>query len=427
MTPHITRALLSSLIVLAACADRDVASPVSPAPGTTMSESEGRGAFQRYVAIGTSVSEGWASDGLTGASQRDSWPRQLARLAHRDITQPYVQDPGCRPPLLAPLAAGARLGGYPAAPTPFFCAPLEADVSLPTQNLAIVSSTTLEALTTTPEGMTDPERTGIFARTLPPGMTQVSAMMAQNPKFVSVEFGANEILAVHFGFYAPGVNVFPVAAWKPLYRQLIDSVAKATRQGVVVGLIDDMRNFPAFRSGPELWAERATFASFNVVLSPDCATTTNWFFVPSVVPIAIGTGAYYASHGFGPYTYTCADQGGLVEDGVLSAADVAATNAQLAEMNTEIEAQARRIGFAYFKLSALYERPDVRVDFSVGRQLTTSEPYGPYFSLDGLHPSALGHAVLAAAAARAINRRYDFDIPVPADSWHGVVAARHDR
>ncbi len=424
MSNRIALALVLAASVLGACSDQPSA---VPSTASALELSEGRGAFQRFVAIGTSVSEGWQSDGVYGATQRTSWPRQLAQLANRDITQPYIQSPGCRPPLVSPLASGARLGGYPAAPTPFFCAPLEADVSLPTQNLAIVSSTTLEALQMTPELMTDPERTGIFARTLPPGKTQVTAMMAQNPKFVSVEFGANELLAVHFGFYAPGVNIFPASAWQPLYRQLMDSVTKATRQGVLVGLIDDVRNFPAFRSAAELWANRAVFASLNVQLAADCDGSANYFFVPFVTATAVGTGAYYAAHGYGPYTFSCADQGGTVADGILSPSDIAATNSQLAEMNATIEAEARRVGFAYFKLSALYERPDARVPYSVVQQLTSPEPYGPLFSADGLHPSDLAAGILAAAAARAINERYHFGIPVPGAPVIARAERRGDR
>jgi hypothetical protein len=49
--------------------------------------------------------------------------------------------------------------------------------------------------------------------------------------------------------------------------------------------------------------------------------------------------------------------------------------------------------------------------FSVVTMMTSPTPYGPLVSLDGIHPSDAGHAVLASAAARAINARYQFGIP----------------
>jgi hypothetical protein len=55
-----------------------------------------------YVAIGNSISMGWANDGVVGASQENSWPRQLASQAEVDFTVPDIAAPGCQPPLVAP-------------------------------------------------------------------------------------------------------------------------------------------------------------------------------------------------------------------------------------------------------------------------------------------------------------------------------------
>ena len=37
-------------------------------------------------------------------------------------------------------------------------------------------------------------------------------------------------------------------------------------------------------------------------------------------------------------------------------------------------------------------------------------PYGPYFSLDGVHPSTAGHRLIANAAADALIARYALSI-----------------
>src|SRR5215204_1764097 len=57
------------------------------------------GDFQRYVAIGTSVSQGWRSDGVNAASQRTSWPAQLTEMAGRELSLPLIAFPGCGAPL----------------------------------------------------------------------------------------------------------------------------------------------------------------------------------------------------------------------------------------------------------------------------------------------------------------------------------------
>ena len=116
---------LSSLFVvvaLAACSDASLSPTEAPGPITQAAPeliSEGEGIFQRYVAIGTSISMGVASDGVYAASQQNSWPAQLARLAHRDLSLPLIQAPGCSAPFAAPLMSGRRderRGGGPHVP-----------------------------------------------------------------------------------------------------------------------------------------------------------------------------------------------------------------------------------------------------------------------------------------------------------------------
>src|SRR5215207_3480802 len=103
-----------AVAALAACADNTVV-PTSAARSaddlTPELISEGIGAFQRYVSIGTSISMGVQGDGVYAATQQTSWPAQLARLAHRELSLPRIEFPGCSAPLAAPLASGVRITG----------------------------------------------------------------------------------------------------------------------------------------------------------------------------------------------------------------------------------------------------------------------------------------------------------------------------
>ena len=282
---------LFTLVALAACAGDSLsptqaARPISDAAPDLLSE--GEGVFQRYVAIGTSISMGVASDGVYAASQQSSWPAQLARLAHRELSLPLIQAPGCSAPFAAPLATGRRTSGEGAGLTFLArqCMPNEAGVTLPAGNVAIDGARTGQALTATPENP-DPGHATQYPRVLAPGQSQVTAMEAQNPKIVSVELGGNDILGARAGFYAPGVNVVPVSAWESQYRQVAARVDAAAKHAVLVGLVNDVRSFPAFRTGDEFWDARATFAPFNVAISANCENSTNLLFVPFIVPTAM--------------------------------------------------------------------------------------------------------------------------------------------
>jgi hypothetical protein len=422
--------LACTVAVTSACADAPAAPPAASVPAANRAGgggSEGRGVFQRYVAIGTSISMGWRSDGVLAESQETSWPAQLARLANRELALPRIAFPGCGAPLAAPLASGLRVSGEPAA-APFLtriCAPNAPDVTLPAGNVAIAGARTEHALFATPE-RPDPNYAPLYARVLPAGTSQVTAMEALRPKVVSVELGANEVLGVRDGAVVPGQTVVPVTVWAPQYAQVVERVDATAKHAVLVGLVSDVRLLPSFRTGGELWTARATFVPFHVTVSADCEAgpgRDNLLFVPVRVPLAAGEGAARARAGAPPAVLSCANapatgpDGRVIRDYVLSPAELAQANAQVVAMNAVVRAEAERRGFAYFDLDALYARASrTRGPFSAVQLLTSPTPYGPLVSLDGLHPSAAGATVLADAAALALNARYGLGIPTSADT-----------
>jgi lysophospholipase L1-like esterase len=310
-----------------------------------------------------------------------------------------------------------RLSGEPAQ-TPFLqrvCAPNEPDVVLPTQNLAITGALTAEALLATPEHQ-DSIYARLYRRVLPPGLSQVTAMLAQQPTLVSVELGANEIFGASDGAYVPGQTVVPVSVWAPQYRQVLDNVQRATSRALLVGLPTRALDFPGLRLGDELWAARATFVPFNVAVSSDCRGSANALLVPVIVTTAVRTGVFNALHHLGRYRLSCKDSpalapnGSVIRDFVLSPTDLALVDRQLTEMDQLIRTEAVQRGFAYYTLGALYDDVNHKARFNAITLVTAQAPYGPYFSLDGVHPSARGAQVLAEAAARALDERYEAGI-----------------
>ena len=400
--------LLVALTLQSACSfDR------SSAPDLSLSEDKSaRGVFQRYVALGTSISAGVQGDGLTAQTQLTSWPAQLAAMADRPMTLPLIEAPGCRSPLVAPLASGVRVSGEAAGTDAanLSCAPLQANVTLPPTNVALNGARANDALFTTPQNITDQGNAKIYARVLQAGQTQLSTAMALNPKLMSFEFGGNEILDARSGIAIPGVTLGSLSIFKAAYTQLLDSAEKVTKMAIVAGLIADVRSFPAFRRGDELWANRAEFAGFNVAVSNDCQGSENLLFVPVRVPVAVGTGVAYAKQGMGPFTLSCAAGGATDQDYVLTPAEVGIVNDLMHAMTAHIKAEATKRGFAYFELGALYDRADIKGTYSVVAQMTSNTPYGSLVSLDGMHPSAAGQTVLAKAAAAALDARYGLGI-----------------
>ena len=403
---------LLCVALLTACSDRIAGPATAHQPPVVRFDAQDR--VGKYVAMGTSVSMGVMSSGVLAADQAFSWPAQLAELAGVPFSQPLIAWPGCQPPLAAPLASLRRVNGEPPFARSAVCAPLAEGSSPSSQNLAISEAITANALGTTPQSAspaTWPLRGEFYSRVLGAGQTQLTAMLAQQPDLVSVELGANEVLGIRSGLLAPGVTYVPTGAWRPAYDQLIAGVKTTGAKVLLVGLLSDLESFPSLRSGAELEANRDELAGFGIVLSADCggAASANQIYVPAKVVGAYAAALAARAAGQPVPTLSCADVPGT-EDYVLTPADIATMEAQLVEMNAHIRGIAEANGYAFFELEALYGRKDLKAPFSATTLLTSDEPYGPYISLDGVHPNAAGHRIFAREAAKALNVTYHLAI-----------------
>lgn len=384
----------------AACSDQTTTAPTRLSANTEASQAKTHGG-ERFVSMGTSISMGWAANGVYAGSQAVAWPEQIRFGGLPAISLPLIQAPGCQSPLLTPLGNGRRLSGESLAGSSV-CAPNVAGVTLPTQNVAIAGALTIDALQPTQGGLSLPW----YHRVLPSGMTQVSAALSQNPTLVSIELGANEVLQTSSGLVVPGVTFLPF----PLFAQAFDAVVGTVGAGVdkvlILGFLTNGPNLPALRRGDEVWADRAEFSALHVDVSPNCEGNGNYINVSVKALNMVFTAAFTSTHGLPNPVFSCADTPGA-QDQVVTPAEIAMLGALFNQMSEHQRQVAEQHGYAFLSLDALYDRPDLKPSvYSVIDQLTSETPYGPYISADGVHPSALGHAVIAQAAAKVLNKTY---------------------
>jgi lysophospholipase L1-like esterase len=359
--------------------------------------------FERYVALGTSNSMGVQSAGISAPGQRAAWPAQLAALVGAPFASPLVQSPGCGPPLLPPLAADAVLvgafGNDLVTAVMTTCAPLQAGVTLPANNVAISGADVHDALYSTIESQGTTTKTGVlYSRVLLPGQTQVAAMIAQQPTFVSIELAANDVLPASTGRASA---MTPYADWERDYDQVLAAVRGTGARAVLVGLPSNAANFPSIRRVRELFNEWPSLLALGITVSLNCYFSSNYIFVPGYLLTLLSKT---------PTTATCADVPGAA-DYVLTASDMNAINSRIAQMNAHMQTKAAENGYAYFSLGAVYDLGKPR--FSVYELFFSNTPFGANVSLDGVHPSSQGQGLLAAAAARAISATYGVSIAVP--------------
>jgi hypothetical protein len=404
-----SRFLPLAALLLAGCTDGvgDPLGPVARQPRRLVVPATAQEMFARYVALGTSNSQGVVSAGINASSQRTAWPAQLAARVGTAFTLPLVQDPGCNPPLLPPLAADMVLiaafsafgsGGDLMTGVMNTCMPLRDGIVPPTNSVAISGADVHDALTRTPElaALSDPRIAMLYDRVLAPGQTQVTAMLAQQPTFVSVELAANDVLPASTGRIAA---MTPYASWQADYDQVIAAVQATGAPAVLVGLPNNAAQFPSIRKAREFFNEWPDMLAMGVTVSINCYFSSNYIFVPGYVLTQVSKS---------PTTATCADTPGAA-DYVLTPSDISAINARMAQINAHIQAKATENGYAYFALSALYDLP--KINFDMYKVLFSNDPFGPNISLDGVHPSPRGQGILAGAAVQAINAKYGFAIP----------------
>ena len=394
--------VLGTSLAFVACADPVAPRTVDRGPASANASVTIPELFARFVALGTSNSMGVQSAGIFAAGQQAAWPAEVARRAGVPFSLPLVQDPGCGPPLLPPLASDLVLvgafGNNLVTTVMNTCSPLRTGVTLPANSVAISGADVHDALTATVESkMALSTRVGtLYSRVLPPGKTQVTAMVDQNPTFVSVELTANEVLPASTGRIEA---MTPYANWVSDYDQVLAAVRSTGARAVLVGLPTNAASFPSIRSSREFFNQWPALLGLGITVSLSCYFSTNQLFVPGYLLTLVSKA---------PTTATCANVPGAA-DYVLTASDINAINARIAQMNAHVQAMATANDWAYFNLDPLYALP--KPSFRVTDLLFSNQPFGPYMSLDGVHPSAAGQSLLASAAVNAINAKYALAIP----------------
>jgi hypothetical protein len=401
---------------------------------------DGTDAFQNYVSIGTSISMGVQSAGVYYAGQTNAWPSLVADAAFAaDYDLPLIEAPGCGAPFIAPLQFFRRLDASSAAAPNTVCAPNMAGVTLPANNVALDGATTYQALHITPPDVA----TGrpLYSRVLPADQSQVGAMTAQDPTFVTVELGANEVLRAAGGGIlipapgydpdsgalgtvqvAPGVFVqgtfAPFAVWQPVYDEVVDAVVATGARAMLV-TVPQVASIVSLRRGSELWADQAGLQARGVILNADCgpggAGENNLVFVPLKIVGAIGAAAATGA----PQNVSCANVPNA-QDNVLSATEEAQLTAVIQAMNDHIAEVAAANDFALFDGNEVLAYIVAnKPAFSAAKLVGCSFAYGQFISLDGVHPNTEGHRLIAfgsadaggvAGASDVINEHYGFSL-----------------
>ena len=366
--------------------------------------------FTSYVALGNSITAGFQAGGINAETQSQSYAVQLASGMKTPFSIPLLRTPGCPPPI-DNIVTGHRVGDG----TAETCA-----LRLDPKGRAIINNVAVPgAFASDP---TDPLGAGAnnaLTTFILGGKTQVQRALDARPTFASVWIGNNDILpAALSGILTPFPGVSPgvtdVDAFAQSYDAILDALtANGTlKGGVLIGVVN-VAAAPIFIPAvailnPQVKAAADAYVGRPLTVDASCTPSTQSLLDFRLLSeIRAGTQ---------PDTIACAPIANhprlLGNVFVLDAGEIATLTQIVNGYNAAIEARANELGWAYADpnpaLLQLRQSGQIPAVPDLGNP---SNAFGNFISLDGVHPSGAGQALLADLIAAAINEKYGTNIP----------------
>jgi hypothetical protein len=427
--------LLSVLgLPLAACSDRSAPTVPILSAATSFAKQEGepetKKLFKEYVALGSSIAAGFMSGGINDSTQLLAYPNILAaRGDAKKFDIPLLAKPGCPAPWIAPLT--------PSAPS---CAGRANDVLPPDANNVAVPGIRIA------EALVAPANPADIYNLLLGGSSEVQAMLAAKPTFVTAQLGDNDVfeaaLAGTVGPVVPNGDslVTRLANFQSSYGQIAGAIASVNqlRGAALVGVIDPIFGSPILQPGAYFFLSRDAAGRFlgkpvNVNCSPVSALGQPNPLATNIVSFEILLDANISEINCDPAALPLGDprRGAYL----LDAGEQLLIHTRVAQYNATVAQLATANDWAYVDpnviiAAALASRTNGRADqlrkcqdlpfatTAAALQLAvlntcpvtgpTAAPnfFGALISFDGVHPSALGQQALANLIAAAINAKY---------------------
>jgi hypothetical protein len=388
--------------------------PVQPTPEDPL--------FERYVALGNSITAGFESEGINDSTQNNAYSVLFAQRFNAPFTFARLRMPGCPAPLAGPIlltsdrVAGARVTD---------CALLHLPLPRVNQSLAVPGVRIGDVLTVpapTGRDIYDVFLTEIY-RLIFGSRSLLGALINAQPTLISVWLGQNDVLSAVTGGDLDLMT--PLGDFEASLDQLVASiVAQAVPQDVVwLGVLDPLI-IPLAQPGAFFWLldqsadtrpwlrDRPVDASCSPLLPGGDPNPLAGNLVsaralrdPAVAGISCVPGAAY----------------------LLTAADRGAVTARVAAFNQAIQERVAARGWIYIDTNAIVARyledPNrirkcqgllaarTPAELETALRDTCPHPDAPGFfgslvSFDGVHPSVEAQRIIADEMEIAVRSKH---------------------
>jgi len=328
------------------------------------------------VALGDSIGEGVQGGDAAWQTQVYSYPSLVSYMAGGDLTIPYIS------------SGLFGLVGDPEGRTRVYPDTVNSNVA--------VSGATLQSLLYQSAGAATPAQIANETDLVmyPRQQTQIEYVESVQPAVILCWIGNNDVLSAATAFASMNASqLTSVADFERDYIALVD------RLGV---LVTNNGSKVVFANIPDV-------TSIGFLMNRAAAEAITGF----PVPLADG---HFTSI-LGVLLMGFEGNANLVADPnfVLDAAEVAIIRDRTQAFNAIIQREADRIGMPVVDVNARFSEFVANPPVFFGRPLTNTL-FGGMFSLDGVHPSNIGHALVANEFIKTMNQAFNMSVyEMPSD------------
>ena len=393
---QVCSSLLAAIIslVIAGCASNSS----DPLAAIKAAQARNAGNFTTTVFLGDSLTAGYQSGSLLDTQQVHGWAPLVATQASFNITLPLIAPPGAPnvlqlvsigPPPVITTATGTTTGrdNFAAQPT----------------NLAVPGAFVNDVANTIPLVNPAPGQQQINQLVLGfPGLgygqdySQATFAVKAQPTTIFLWAGNNDALIADLAGTPAAMTT--VANFTKQYTALILELTTQTSAHLVIGNIPDVTLVPYLQPAASVLAQYSAATHLPVAtLSALFGITTGDFVTPAgltqISAILAGT-----------------QKTPISDPGVLTAAEVVTVKAQVTAFNAVIAQQAQTAGATLVDINALFNQV-ASSGVTINGYTGTTGFLGGVFSLDGIHPTNTGYAVVANKFIDTMNTSFGSKIP----------------
>lgn len=419
MKKYILNSLFAAVVLFAASCKPEIETPA----GTTA----GQANFSKYIAVGNSLTAGFADGGLYLEGQKVAYPNllaaQMATVGGGAFTSPFFAD------------AQANGSGYLTLSALVNGSPTLANV---TTNLAYRDATHLAKFTGEVQNLGIPGMRVDLAFAAPYSAanmymerllsdTQVGTttyfqfIQGRNHSFFSLWLGNNDALgwATNGGVTTDATNVLTdKATFSMLYSNLINALTAGGQKGVV-GTIPDVTAVPYFNTVtvPALLAAAKAINPAAVAVFIQTGTGVRAATSEDLIRLPFQTAGLF---GTGTIPYGLDPRNPIANNWVLDKDEIIRVKDYVNSYNSTIKSLANSKGLAVADTYTYLNMVKAGIAIQ-GININSAFITGGAFSLDGVHLTPRGNAVIANVFIDAINSKYNSTIPsIDITKYRGV-------